>query len=135
MDAGGSDDGPLCSLLISHVLLFFSFTYQGECYSCALIEWFLPISDKPNDLTGMWIVAPEMKAAGQHVQAVISVKTILQGAHLIGVYGKEHLPASFHFSKSLDAFNAYYVNKCIDHHLFTLCWLCMATVCLQYIGF
>ena len=74
-----------------------------------------------HNLTGMWIVALEMKAAGQRVRAVISVKTILRGAHLIGVYGEEHLPASFHFSKSLNAFNAYYVNKYIDHHSFTLC--------------
>ncbi|KAI9573323.1 hypothetical protein HD554DRAFT_1171973, partial [Boletus coccyginus] len=55
------------------------------------------------------------------VRAVISVKTILRGVHLIGVYGKEHLPVRFHFSESLTAFNAYYVNKYIDHHSYTIC--------------
>ena len=38
------------------------------------------------------------------------------GAHLIGVYGGEFIPADLHFSESLDAFKAYYVNKYIDNH-------------------
>ncbi|KAI9459974.1 hypothetical protein HD554DRAFT_2323915 [Boletus coccyginus] len=107
VDNGGSDDESLSGLLVAHVLLFFSFRFQGCSHSYPL--------------TGMWIVVPEVNAAGCHVQAVISVKSILQGAHLIGVFGAAFLPVPFHFSSSLDAFNAYYVNRYIDHHSYALC--------------
>ncbi|KAI9566608.1 hypothetical protein HD554DRAFT_2205892 [Boletus coccyginus] len=54
---GGSSEGePLSGL------------QDGHSYSCALVEWFLPISDKPDELMVMWIVVPE---------AVISINTIL----------------------------------------------------------
>ncbi|KAI9567640.1 hypothetical protein HD554DRAFT_2322505 [Boletus coccyginus] len=99
VDGGGSEDDPLGGLLVARVLLFFSFMYQGDSYSCALVEWFLPISDDPDGPTGMWIVVPEVNAARQ----------------------REHLPVRFHFSESLTAFNAYYVNKYIDHHSYTIC--------------
>ncbi|KAG6329361.1 hypothetical protein ID866_9728 [Astraeus odoratus] len=42
--------------------------------------------------------------------------TILREAHLIGVYGDEFLPSSFHYSLSLDMFHTYCVNKYIDHY-------------------
>jgi hypothetical protein len=118
---GGSEVDPIGGLLVAHVLLFFSFRHQGHSYSCALVEWLLPISNKRNGLTGMWIVVPEVNAARQQVRAVISVKMILQGVHLVGVYGEELLPVTFHFSESLNAFNTYYVNKYIDHHSYTIC--------------
>ena len=121
VDGGGSENEPLGGLLVARVLLFFSFKHQGHSYSCALVEWFLPIGNEPDGLTGMWIVVPEVNAARQQVRAVISVKMILRGVHLIGVYGKEYLPVTFHFSESLDAFNAYYVNKYIDHHSYAIC--------------
>jgi hypothetical protein len=42
---------------------------------------------------------------------------LLRGAHLIGVARKEIVPvADFDFSDSLDAFQAFYVNKYADHH-------------------
>jgi len=44
------------------------------------------------------------------------VDSILRGAHLILVYGVEKMPVDFHYSYSLDVFEAYYVNKYIDHH-------------------
>ena len=120
VDNGGSDNDLLCGLLVARVLLFFSFRFQGCSHSCALVEWFLPFSDEPDPLTGMWIVVPEVNATGRRVRVVISVKTILRGAHLIGVYGANFLPVTFHFSDSLDAFNAYYVNRYI-HNL--LVWI------------
>jgi hypothetical protein len=41
----------------------------------------------------------------------------LRGAHLIDVAGKEFVPlTNFDFSDSLDAFEAFYVNKYADHH-------------------
>ncbi|KDQ60532.1 hypothetical protein JAAARDRAFT_126257 [Jaapia argillacea MUCL 33604] len=49
--------------------------------------------------------------------AVIHVESIARGAHLIGLYGLTFLPEDFHFSYTLDAFQAFYVNKYGDHHL------------------
>lgn len=121
VDNGGAITDPLGGLLIARVLLFFSFRYQGKEYSCAFVEWFLPAAEEPDETTGMWIVAPEVDRNGRRVRAVISLDTILRGAHLIGVYGDNFLPVEFTFGDTLNAFNAYYVNKYIDHHSHTIC--------------
>jgi len=49
---------------------------------------------------------------------VIHLDTILRGAHLVGVSGSDFLPLdrALTFSKSLDAFSTFYVNKFVDHH-------------------
>jgi hypothetical protein len=87
VDSGGNRADPLGGLLVARVLLFFSFHYHAELYSCALVEWFLPIGEVPDETSGMWIVAPELDGEGQQVRAVISLDMVLRGAHLIGVYG------------------------------------------------
>ena len=102
-------------------LTFLLFQLSRLFTNCALIEWFLPFSNEPDTLTGMWIVVPEVNAAGHRVRAVISVKSILQGVHLIGVFGAAFLPITLHFSHSFNTFNACYVNRYIDHHLYTIC--------------
>ena len=64
----------------------------------------------------MWIVEPQIDLGGERVTSIIHVDSILRGAHLIGVYGDDHLPRDFKFIDTLDAFVAYYVNRFIDHH-------------------
>jgi len=113
---GGIDTEGFCSLMVGRVRLFFSCLHAGHTYSCALVDWFIPVADEPDEVTGMWIVAPEVDNDGHHVQCVISLDSVVRGAHLIGVYGSEFIPVDLHFSESLDAFKAYYVNKYIDHH-------------------
>ncbi|KIO14688.1 hypothetical protein M404DRAFT_118482 [Pisolithus tinctorius Marx 270] len=83
VDNGSSENDPLCGLLVAHCLLFFSFKFQGHSHSCVLVKWFPPFGDALDPLTGMWVIVPEVNAAGHHVQAVISIKSILQGIHLI----------------------------------------------------
>ena len=85
-------------------------------YPCALVEWFVLVSDKLCPDTGMWIVKPQIGLGGGRVTSVVHVDSILHGAHLIGVYGNNHLPCDFKFTDTLDAFISYYVNKFIDHH-------------------
>ena len=63
----------------------------------------------------MWVVQPDI-IRGRRKKSVLHLDTFYRGAHLIPVYGKEKLPVGFHFSYSLDAFRAFYVNKYIDHH-------------------
>ena len=113
---GGVDTEGFWSLMVGRVHLFFSCVHAGDCYLCALVDWFIPIADEPDKLTGMWMVVLEVDNDGWWVQSVVSLGSIVQGAHLIGVYGGEFIPVDLHFSKSLDAFEAYCVNKYIDHH-------------------
>ncbi|KAL4063952.1 hypothetical protein J3A83DRAFT_4103770 [Scleroderma citrinum] len=65
----------------------------------------------------MWIVQPDFDANGQWE---LEVDCILCGAHLIPVYGHHHLPMDIWHTDSLDIFQAYYVNKYINHHTFEI---------------
>ena len=61
------------------------------------------------------MVQPDI-TRGKRKHSVLHLDTFYRSALLILVYGKEKLPVDFHFSHSLDAFCAFYVNKYIDHH-------------------
>ncbi|KAI0632415.1 hypothetical protein C8Q77DRAFT_1218797 [Trametes polyzona] len=88
------------------VRLFFSFTsHAGVKYPCALVTWFVPTKDEPCDKTGMWIIEPEVDANGQEVISVIHLDS-----------GNAPIPPTLQHTDSLDAFNAFYVNKYADHH-------------------
>lgn len=109
-------------LLVGRVRLFFSFMYLGCLHSCALVDWFSTHGNRPDEDSGMWIVTPDIGPRGIRRQGVVSVESIVRGAHLIPVYGQEFLPLNFD-SKNidvLDVFVAYYVNKFADHHTHTL---------------
>ncbi|OSX55713.1 hypothetical protein POSPLADRAFT_1117085, partial [Postia placenta MAD-698-R-SB12] len=58
-------------LLAARVRLFFSFTYEQVKYPCALVEWFSPVSQEPDDDTGMWIVEPDFDEDGRRSVSVI----------------------------------------------------------------
>lgn len=76
-------------LSAARVELFFSFTYHGSVYPCALVHWFDTYNCSPDSTTGMWIVRPSFRDARQrqpHV-AVIHIDTLLRGIHLLPVYG------------------------------------------------
>ena len=59
------------SLMMGRVCLFFSCVHVGVCYLCALVDWFIPIADGPDELTGMWIMAPEVDNDRRCVQSVV----------------------------------------------------------------
>ncbi len=98
---------------VVRVLLFFSFEYDNMHYPFALVEWFKKVGLNP--VTGMWIVHPDI-VHGRQEHLVVHLDLFLYAAHLVPVFGTHKLPWDFHFTLSLDAFNAYYVNKYIDHH-------------------
>jgi hypothetical protein len=97
------------------VFLFLSFNSLGVSYPCALVKWFVVVGDAPCHDTGMWVVEPKMEDDIQ-VTSIIHIDSIVRGAHLMGVYGNVLLPRDFSHSDTLSAFQAYYVNKFIDHH-------------------
>jgi hypothetical protein len=100
----------------ARVFLFFSFTYHSVSYPCALVHWFSPVDHRPCEDTGLWIVEPDILHDGTPLKAVIHLECILRSAHLIGVAGEDFLPQNFSCHYSLDAFQAFYVNKYADHH-------------------
>lgn len=101
-------------MVVVRVKLFFSFHYNGVYFPCALVEWFDRV--RYDDSTGMWIVCPGF-TRGKRDTSVIHLDSLLRAAHLIPVYsGNQLLPLDFHYSYSLHAFRAYFVNKYIDHN-------------------
>lgn len=108
-------DAEQSGMAVGRVFLFFSFSFLDVDYSCALIQWFNP-REHADDSTGMWIVEPEVFDQSPSL-AVIHIDCIPRAAHLIGVCGSSPLPEDFHFSYTLDAFKAFYVNHYADHHM------------------
>ncbi len=88
---------------------------------CALIQWFTAVGDKPCDITGMWMVKPEVQPrTKQCVMSVIHLDSIIWPAHLIPIFYKEHVAHDHHVADSLTSFNGYYVNKFSDYHAYHL---------------
>jgi len=103
-------------LYAAQVLLFFSFYFHSVLYPCALVQWFVPVGDSPCEDTGMWKVKRELDEDGSQVISIVHLDSVVRGAHLIGVYGKDFLPRDFQYTDSLSAFYSYFVNKYADHH-------------------
>ncbi|KAG1720890.1 hypothetical protein EDB19DRAFT_1962911 [Suillus lakei] len=77
---------------IAHVMCFFTFTFEGISYPCAVVRWFDKADNGPDEDTGMWIVKPLTHAIPQDLK---------------------------HYD-SYDAFRTFYVNKFADHHAFEI---------------
>ncbi|TDL20259.1 hypothetical protein BD410DRAFT_815646 [Rickenella mellea] len=92
-------------LHVARVKLLFSFSFRDISYPYT-----------PDEDTGMWMVQPELDEEGGRVKSVIHLDTVVRGAHLIGFYGEEYLPADINHYHTLDVFKKFYVNKFIDHH-------------------
>jgi hypothetical protein len=105
---------------VVRVLLFFSFSFSGKTYPCALVHWYTKFGNGPDRDTGQWIVQPEFDPAGDPVVSIIHLDCVIRAAHLIGIFGENFVPKDLRFHQTLDAFNAFYVNKFIDHHAFDL---------------
>ena len=101
-------------------IVFFSLTHTDrQSFSCALVHWFDRIADEPDELTGMWMVAPSFIGESENL-AVIHVDTIIRGAHLLPIFGHQPVPPSVSFYNSLDVYRGFYVNGFADHHAFEL---------------
>lgn len=90
--------------------------YHGITYPCALVNWFKKVVRSPDSETGMWVVQPELDNCGDQLYSVLHLDSFICGAHLIPVYGSDFIPVKFCHILSLDAFDAFHVNKFIDYH-------------------
>ena len=107
-------------IYVGQVKLFLSFFYQGTKYCCALVDWFSCVGDSPDEDTGMWVVERDHDADGHQISQAIDLDTVIQCAHLIGVYRPDPVNTELKFSDSLYAFHTYYVNKYVDQHSFEI---------------
>lgn len=107
-------------LNVARVRLFFSFTFRGQSYPCALVHKYYRVGNDPDEVTGMWIVKAEKDVHGAPSAAVLHLDTVIRAAHLIGIYRTDTVPTGLTAEQSLDAFSAFYVNKFIDHHSFAI---------------
>lgn len=112
------DKPGMLGLEVARVRQFFSFTYRGKFYPCALVHWFSCVGDEPDEDTGMWVVERDLESDGAPSADVVHLDTLVRATHLIAVYGETWVPRGISPEQSLDIFESYYVNKYIDHHCF-----------------
>lgn len=115
----GADAQGMRGLDVARVLAFFSFSFDGEEYQCALIHWFSCISTVPDQDAGMWAVEPELDIDENPHLAVVHVDCIYRAAHLMPAYRtNRYISRSLTMDDTLDCFKRFYVNKFIDYHAF-----------------
>ena len=120
------DSAGFLGLDVVQVLSFFSFSFQGCQYPCAVICWFDCVDNAPSDNTSMWVVKPSVTAVRQPKFTVIHINSIFCAAHLIPVFlaAPQLLPEGIHPHCSYDHFCLFYINKFTDYHAFaTAFWL------------
>ncbi|KAH7922067.1 hypothetical protein BV22DRAFT_1018031 [Leucogyrophana mollusca] len=105
---------------IVRVQCFFSFSFRGIYYTCALAHWFIPISNEPDRDTGMWMVRPLFHDDGSRDISIIHTDSIFRAAHLLPLFGQDFIPSDINHHNSLDAYRGFYVNKYADHHAFEI---------------
>ncbi|KAH9916450.1 uncharacterized protein B0H18DRAFT_939252 [Fomitopsis serialis] len=111
----GPEDGVMGGMLVGRVLAFLSFTHNEITYPCALVEWFFPVGDEPDSVTGMWVVKPRL-IRGERDVGLVHTDCIVRACHLAPLYGRAPLPTDFDFSYSHVAFGSFYYNKYVDYH-------------------
>ncbi|KAE9384731.1 hypothetical protein BT96DRAFT_1095978 [Gymnopus androsaceus JB14] len=120
-DVSDSDDiQTIHGMVPARVLLFFTFKYYNEVVECAFVQWFAPTANGPDRETGMWMVVPEKLSNGTPSTAVVSLKAVVRGVHLIPDFGDTPIPEDFDYTVSLDVFPSFFVNRYSDHHMYEL---------------
>ena len=107
---------------VTRARLFFSFVHERAKYSCAFVEWFSWIRDCADENTGMWSVKPEIFEDGMPNSSIIHLDSVVQLAHLLPIYHDMWAPSrhQLNFTRSLDTFTTFYVNKYANHHAFEI---------------
>jgi hypothetical protein len=106
------------SMQVARVRLLLSVTHHNTVIPCALVNWFISDGKGPDPVTGMWIVKPQYTANNRHSFSLIHLNSVLRGIHLLPVHKKHPVVETHSFSRSLDNYRRFYVNKYIDYHAF-----------------
>jgi len=116
-NGSGSEGSSMSDLLVARVLTFFSFTFDGDQHQCALVHWYSIFGDQPDPDNGMWVVTPDYSGSARNL-SVIHIDSIFRAAHLLPIFDATPLPRTLNYTKTLDSFQAFYVNKYIDYHAY-----------------
>jgi hypothetical protein len=109
----------MASMEVARAILFLSFTYQMQTFSCVLVEWFTTRPERcPH--TGMWIVDRDYEHDGSRSMELIDLDTVIRGAHLIPVFGEGFVSTELTYDNSLDMYDTFYVNHYADHNAFEI---------------
>jgi len=103
---------------VARVRLLLSITHLGAVIPCALVDWFIPEGNGPDPITGMWVVKPQYTANNRHSSSIIHLDSVLRGIHLLPIHKKRTVMKTQSYSRSLDNYRKFYVNKYIDYHAF-----------------
>ena len=80
----------------------------------------MKVGDKPDELTGLWVVEPEY-IHGRRNMGVVHLDPVICGAHLLPHFpSNTQLPREINYTQTLDIYRSFYVNKHIDHHAFEI---------------
>ncbi|KZV59530.1 hypothetical protein PENSPDRAFT_595273 [Peniophora sp. CONT] len=112
----GDEADAMGGMLVARVLAFLAFTHNDIRYPCALVQWYRPVGDEPDPVTGMWIVKPIADAQGRRDTDLIHLDCVIRSCLLQGVTNSTFLPRTFHFSRTHVGFKAFYVTKFADYH-------------------
>ena len=82
-------------IYVGQVKLFLSFFLKGTKSCCALVDWFSCVGDSPDEDTGMWVIERDCDTDGHQISQVIDLDTVIQCAHLVGVYGPVNTKLKF----------------------------------------
>lgn len=111
----GDDDDPMEGLAVARVMRFLRLRRDCFIYPCALVEWFVPVGDAPDPVTGMWVVKPDT-VRGRRPIDIIPLDAIFRACHLMGRTSSTLLPRDFNFSFTHNTFRTFYLNKYGDYH-------------------
>ena len=114
---GESSEFSMSGLLVARVFCFFSFMINGELHQCALVHWFSIFGNHPDPDNGMWVVTPDYFGSAPSM-LVIHIDSIFRAAHLLPIFDENLLPRTLNYTKTLDSFKGFYVNKYIDYHTY-----------------
>ena len=59
-------------MLVVRVLLFFLYhdPKLHKEFPCALVNWFVPVLEEPDHVTGMWVVKPEISGGKPTIEVI-----------------------------------------------------------------
>ena len=121
------------STQVARIRLLLSITHLGAAIPCALVDWFILEGNKPDPVTGLWVVKPEYTRNNRHFSSIIHLDSVLRGIHLLPVHKKCMVTQPHSHSRSLDTYRRFYVNKYIDYHAHQKTWRLIICTYLPYL--
>ena len=95
-------------IAVARVQLFFTFSHNFDEYRCALVHWFSPVGDSPDEHTGMWVVQPD---DDEYPPSVIHLDSIARAVHLLPVFGPGHVSRTLSSTDTPDTSMRFYVKE------------------------